>query len=112
MKPFPPYIEKFFESERRNQINFNKLAQAKGNLRYSTARAIQALDKVIKRGEQLDAVEEKSEQLLESSNVFRLQVSPPWWKRCCCECFPKWWFNREEEEEEEKGEEWNVEFIN
>lgn len=47
-----------------------------------------------KRGLKMNELEDKAEELIESSKTFYFSTIP-WYKRCyyklCCWC-PKWWF--------------------
>ena len=92
MRPIPAEVTAYFDSVRREQQSWNKITQAKLNLEETTATAFRVLDSLHLRGQQLSAVEEQGDALVESSRIFAVSLMP-WWKRWLrCMCLPRWWF--------------------
>jgi hypothetical protein len=110
MADFPPEMNAFLNKERKQQTNFVMLAQAKQNVNQTTKRAISVMDNLINRGEQINKLEQQSDELLYSSNVFRLKTTP-WWKRILnCECFPQWWCQKFNDNDND-NDNWRIDFV-
>ena len=89
---FPPEVERFFAEERRKQQTHNTIAQTQRNLKETAVTMHHILEKASQRGITLEAREEQSEDLLESSDAFYLATMPGW-KRYIYEIKAPWWFN-------------------
>lgn len=91
----PPAVAQYFEEKQQEQRFYEKTALVQKNLRQTSIIMTEAMDKLSYRGNTIQDVEDASEELLESSELFMAKVSPgPIWKRiccCCCHYIPKWW---------------------
>jgi len=110
MSSFPPEMEAFLERERREQTNFVKLTMAKQNVNQATQKALKVMDTLVHRGEQINVLEKEGETLMQSSNMFKLQVMPWWKKLFYCECLPRWWFRKENQQHQDFEEYHNFNF--
>lgn len=92
---YPPEVRRYFEQQKREQQVYVNTAHIKKNLRETTIVAINAMDKLIQRGTQLEMVEEEAEQLQQTSKLFLVDTLP-WWKfYLFCNCLPTWWCKSE-----------------
>lgn len=82
---------------RRTQLYYVNTAVVQKTLRETTVLALQVLDKMMSRSEQLEETETRGADLVRQSERFAAEAErwnkPPWWKRLLlCECIPRWWF--------------------
>jgi hypothetical protein len=83
---FPPEMVRFLEDEQKKQQQYVIVGRIQGNVRETTRIAIHALDQMAQRGVAMNESEARAAELVHSSSLFVLQVTP-WWRRC-------WWCPR------------------
>ncbi|MBX9636523.1 MAG: hypothetical protein K2Q45_03120 [Nitrosomonas sp.] len=92
MTNIPPEVESFFAKQRLEQQKLNKTAHIKKNIRETQNTMQNAMEKIVMRGQDLEVLEENSNQLMDSSMVFLNQGRRLNWS-CLWNWMPDWWFS-------------------
>ena len=86
MTSLPPAVEAYFEQQRSIQQTNNNLALIERNLVDTTKTLQHSMVQLLDRQVDIDATEDASTLLLESSKAFVTETLP-WYKRICfCSC--------------------------
>ena len=92
-----PGFVNLFDHQRTQQETLIKTSLIQNNVHQTRIVMQDNMQKIMTRGEHMDVLEDHSEELLESSELFKLQTMSwykKWWyKAMQCNCIPEWWFS-------------------
>lgn len=91
MQHIPKEVEAFFAQQREEQQKLNMTAKVRKNLRETQHTMHGVFEKLLMRGQDVNAVADESEALLASSEEFVKQTQGLSWCGWCCAWIPEWW---------------------